>query len=61
MFLLLGLSPDLQSMEQIRRIMRPTDVPDTGYVYREVCLIVLCKLLAYLNLIIFSGSRIGFI
>lgn len=23
-----GLSPDLQSMEQIRRIMRPTDVPD---------------------------------
>lgn len=28
--LLLGLSPDLQSMEQIRRIMRPTDVPDTG-------------------------------
>lgn len=25
-----GLSPDLQSMEQIRRIMRPTDVPDTG-------------------------------
>lgn len=28
--LFLGLSPDLQSMEQIRRIMRPTDVPDTG-------------------------------
>lgn len=28
--MLLGLSPDLQSMEQIRRIMRPTDVPDTG-------------------------------
>lgn len=26
-----GLSPDLQSMEQIRRIMRPTDVPDTGW------------------------------
>lgn len=25
-----GLSPDLQSMEQIRRIMRPTDVPDCG-------------------------------
>ncbi|KAJ7333789.1 Serine/threonine-protein phosphatase PP1-gamma catalytic subunit [Desmophyllum pertusum] len=24
------LSPDLQSMEQIRRIMRPTDVPDQG-------------------------------
>eukprot|EP00912_Choanoflagellata_sp_UC4_P001996 UC4_evm1s1281 len=25
-----GISPDLQSLEQIRRIMRPTDVPDTG-------------------------------
>ncbi|XP_048193758.1 serine/threonine-protein phosphatase PP1-gamma catalytic subunit-like [Perognathus longimembris pacificus] len=25
-----GLSPNLQSMEQIRRIMRPTDVPDQG-------------------------------
>lgn len=25
-----GLGPDLQSMEQIRRIMRPTDVPDQG-------------------------------
>ena len=29
-FVFLGLSPDLQTMEQIRRIMRPTDVPDTG-------------------------------
>eukprot|EP00069_Balaena_mysticetus_P017939 bmy_11140T0 len=25
-----GLSPDLQSMEHIRRIIRPTDVPDQG-------------------------------
>ncbi|XP_049276782.1 serine/threonine-protein phosphatase PP1-beta catalytic subunit isoform X1 [Anopheles funestus] len=25
-----GLSPDLNHMEQIKRIMRPTDVPDTG-------------------------------
>ncbi|KAL3208977.1 hypothetical protein MRX96_038458 [Rhipicephalus microplus] len=25
-----GLSPDLQTMEQVRRIMRPTDVPDAG-------------------------------
>ncbi|KAJ7079205.1 calcineurin-like phosphoesterase [Mycena crocata] len=25
-----GLSPDLRSMDQIRRIMRPTDVPDIG-------------------------------
>lgn len=30
MFPLSGLSPDLQSMEQIRRVMRPTDVPDQG-------------------------------
>ena len=29
-----GLSPDLTSMEQIRRIMRPTDVPDQG---RSIC------------------------
>ncbi|KAI9224985.1 Rb C-terminal peptide bound To the catalytic subunit of Pp1 [Blastocladiella britannica] len=27
-----GLSPDLQSMEQIRRVVRPTDVPDTGLI-----------------------------
>lgn len=33
-----GLSPDLQSMEQIRRVMRPTDVPDTGECRsRRVC------------------------
>mmetsp|Transcript_50397 Transcript_50397/g.64603 ORF Transcript_50397/g.64603 Transcript_50397/m.64603 type:complete len:155 (-) Transcript_50397:278-742(-) len=25
-----GLSPELSQMEQIKRIMRPTDVPDTG-------------------------------
>ncbi|KAL3208978.1 hypothetical protein MRX96_038459 [Rhipicephalus microplus] len=25
-----GLSPDLQSMVQVRRVMRPTDVPDEG-------------------------------
>nr|GAT59219.1 serine/threonine protein phosphatase PP1 [Mycena chlorophos] len=25
-----GLSPDLQSLEQIQRVMRPTDVPDSG-------------------------------
>ena len=30
LFSFTGLSPDLHSMEQIRRIMRPTDVPDTG-------------------------------
>ena len=36
-----GLSPDLQSMEQIRRIMRPTDVPDTGKNY--------CRLLLRVN------------
>lgn len=31
-----GLSPDLQSMEQIRRVMRPTDVPDTGKLTRSL-------------------------
>lgn len=31
-----GLSPDLQNLEQIRRIMRPTDVPDTGLLFGEV-------------------------
>jgi len=25
-----GLSPDLKTMDQIRRVVRPTDVPDTG-------------------------------
>jgi len=25
-----GLSPDLKTMEQIRRVVRPTDIPDTG-------------------------------
>ena len=25
-----GLSPDLQQLSQIQRIMRPTDVPDQG-------------------------------
>ena len=35
--LLAGLSPDLQSMEQIRRIMRPTDVPDTGKKWIDLC------------------------
>jgi len=53
-----GLSPDLQSMEQIRRIIRPIDVPDQG---------LLCDLLwsdpdkvilllpVYLRLFIFSN------
>jgi len=27
-----GLSPDLKTLEQIRRIVRPTDVPDTGLI-----------------------------
>lgn len=25
-----GLSPDLNTLEEIKKIMRPTDVPDTG-------------------------------
>jgi len=27
-----GLSPELQTMDQIRKIMRPTDVPDSGLI-----------------------------
>lgn len=27
-----GLSPELNDMEQIKRVLRPTDVPDTGEV-----------------------------
>jgi serine/threonine-protein phosphatase PP1 catalytic subunit len=27
-----GLSPELQSMDQVRKIMRPTDVPDSGLI-----------------------------
>ncbi len=29
-FVIQGLSPDLQTMEQIRQIVRPTDIPDEG-------------------------------
>jgi len=25
-----GLSPELQNLDQIKKIQRPTDVPDTG-------------------------------
>lgn len=32
-----GLSPDLLNMEQIRRVMRPTDVPDTGMFLASYC------------------------
>lgn len=53
-----GLSPDLQSMEQIRRIMRPTDVPDQG---------LLCDLLwsdpdkvRAVQMAFFRGSRFRF-
>ena len=46
-----GLSPDLQSMEQIRRIMRPTDVPDTGQGHGP-CFIVSVSNYRFLELII---------
>jgi serine/threonine-protein phosphatase PP1 catalytic subunit len=36
-----GLSPDLQGMEQIRRIMRPTDVPDTGEFIWQIIILLL--------------------
>lgn len=53
----LGLSPDLQSMEQIRRLMRPTDVPDQGihtnmYMYVRVhvyvCMSCTCSYILYI-------------
>ncbi len=30
-----GLSPELSSLDQIRRIIRPTDVPDTGNFFKK--------------------------
>lgn len=30
-----GLSPELNDMEQIKRVLRPTDVPDTGKAGKE--------------------------
>ena len=39
----LGLSPDLQSMDQIRKIIRPTDVPDTGKLLLKLKVIVLVR------------------
>ena len=34
-----GLSPDLNSPDQIKRIMRPTDVPDSGACGRDACVL----------------------
>ena len=31
-----GLSPDINSMDQIRRILRPTDIPDQGNRYWKI-------------------------
>ena len=31
-----GLSPELSSLDQIRRIIRPTDVPDTGILLKDL-------------------------
>ena len=41
-----GLSPDLQSMEQIRRVMRPTDVPDTGAHLVDIMMVALADRLS---------------
>jgi serine/threonine-protein phosphatase PP1 catalytic subunit len=48
-----GLSPDLQSMEQIRRVMRPTDVPDTGEHWTLLmhCLGLICHVCFFLGLL----------
>lgn len=37
---LTGLSPELKTVEQIRQIMRPTDVPDAG----DICGLRVCDL-----------------
>jgi diadenosine tetraphosphatase ApaH/serine/threonine PP2A family protein phosphatase len=39
-----GLSPELTNLEQIRRIMRPTDVPDTGINMRKSMLRITVRL-----------------
>jgi len=44
-----GLSPDLQSMEQIKKISRPTDVPETGEPFNSTSLIP--SFLSFLKLI----------
>ncbi len=31
-----GLSPDLQSIEQIKKIEKPTDVPDSGNIFLTI-------------------------
>lgn len=47
-----GLSPDLHSFEQIRRIARPTDVPDTGRnKYRQYEILSKYKLMSDLGLL----------
>ena len=49
-----GLSPDLQSMEQIRRIMRPTDVPDTGQSLLKIVKIATPNIRANISIICFT-------
>ena len=40
-----GLSPELDNFEQIKKIERPTDVPDAGIVFIiEVCCVIFCGL-----------------
>ena len=54
-----GLSPDLQSMEQIRRVMRPTDVPEMGtsrsihLTYLSTSLPLLISLILTLTLVVY--------
>ena len=42
----IGLSPDLHKVEQIQRIIRPVEVPDTG---------LLCDLLWYEGFVVSSA------
>ncbi len=50
-----GLSPDLKTMEQIRRIVRPTDVPDNGTCSENIQKMLLYLLLVYLVSLVSQG------
>ncbi|CAF2114862.1 unnamed protein product [Rotaria magnacalcarata] len=55
-----GLSPDLHSLEQIRQIQRPIDVPDTGEEYLQFFLLYFApQELAVIALMLLDGIRLN--